>query len=244
MPVYNAGSKVTAALQSAIKKFESLVSESFEVIVVDDGSTDNTRAFLNKIKDGRVTVIGYPVNSGKGAAQIFAFGFAKADTIIFADGDMQAFPSGLRDYIDALEEADVAIASKRVPGAKVITSLKRHFLSIAFNSFVRILLSIPITDTQAGFKVFRRSALEKVLPLISVKRYAFDVELLVVAKKVCNCSIAELPANVTLTSKFRLGNMARMLVDILGIAYRLKLKHWYQNNNGISHEEYSPILRW
>ena len=63
--------------------------------------------------------------------------------------------------------------------------MTRNFLSIGFNSFVHILLSLRMNDTQAGFKVFRRSALQKILPLISVKRYAFDVELLVVATKIC-----------------------------------------------------------
>jgi dolichyl-phosphate beta-glucosyltransferase len=244
MPVYNECDEVVNAIQYAIKNFEELLSSSFELIVVDDGSTDNTRDALRAIKDERVIVVGYPRNSGKGSAQLFAFQFAKGETVIFADGDMESFPSDLQSYLDALKHADIAIASKRVPGATVTASMTRKFLSIGFNSVVRILLSLPIRDTQAGFKVFRRSALEKILPLISVKRYAFDAELLVVASEVCNYKIVELPANVELSESFRLRSIMRMMVDLLGIAYRLKLKHWYQDNHGRPHDEYRPILKW
>ncbi len=244
MPVYNEGIAVAGSIQSAIKKFETLLSSTFEMIVVDDGSTDHTRDFLRVIKDERVTVVGYPRNSGKGGAQLFAFQFAKGETVIFADGDMQAFPNDLQHYLDALQDADIAIASKRVPGARVNESIKRHFLSIGFNTFVRILLSLPVNDTNAGFKVFKRASLEKILPLISVKRYAFDVELLVVASKVCNFKIVELPATIILSSGFRFRDVMRMMIDLLGIAYRLKLKHWYQDNHNRPHDEYSPILKW
>ena len=244
MPVYNEGIEVVHSIQSAIKKFESLLSSSFELIVVDDGSNDRTRDFLRVIKDDRVSVVRQRVNSGKGGAQLFAFKYASGDIVIFADGDMQAFPKDLQHYLDALENADIAIASKRVPGAHLRASVTRNFLSIGFNSFVHVLLSLHMRDTQAGFKVFRRSALEKILPLISVKRYAFDVELLVVATKICNYKVVELPAKVDLASGFSLRNIIRMMVDLLGIAYRLKIKHWYQDNYGRPHCDYEPILRW
>lgn len=244
MPVYNEGASVVSEIQSAIKKFESLLSSSFELIVVDDGSIDDTRAVLKSIKDKRVRVVGYPMNSGKGCAQLFAFRYAKGETVIFADGDMQAFPKDLQNYLDALKDADIAIASKRVQGAQFSSTLMRNFLSIGFNNFVRLFLSLKLKDTQAGFKVFRRSALEKIVPLISVRRYAFDVELLLVATKICNFKIAELPARVELSSGFRLGHVLRMLIDILGIGYRLRVKHWYQENHNRSHDEYRPILKW
>ena len=73
------------------------------------------------IKDERVMVVGYPRNSGKGGAQLFAFQFTRGETVIFADGDMEAFPKDMQHYLDALKDADIAIASKRVPGAHVTT---------------------------------------------------------------------------------------------------------------------------
>ena len=122
--------------------------------------------------------------------------------------------------------------------------MRRNFLSIGFNNFVRFLLSLPIKDTQAGFKVLRRSALQKILPLLSVKRYAFDVELLVVATEICHYKVVELPAKVDLQGGFRLGNIIRMVIDMLGIVYRLKIKHWYQDNHKKISRRIQTYGRW
>ena len=152
-------------------------------------------------------------------------------------------PVDLNQYLAATRSCDVAIASKRVPGARVNAGVKRKFLSIGFNTFVRVMLSLPLSDTQAGFKIFRQSALQKIVPLISVKHYAFDVELLTVAK-LLKLRIVELPANVKLESNFRNKNIVRMFIDVLGIAYRLRIRHWYQRNLELRRKNYQPILRW
>ena len=82
------------------------------------------------------------------------------------------------------------------------------------------------------------------LPLISVKKYAFDVELLVVAK-LLKLKIVELPAIVTLGNGFRKRHMLRMLVDLLGISYRLRMKRWYQINIAKRKvDPYRPIMKW
>lgn len=247
MPIYNGGGDAVSSISSAIRKFESQFSSDFELIVVDDGSTDGTMESLKQgiKKDERVKLVGYPTNAGKGGALAYGFGFCTGSYVIFADGDMQAFPRNLQEYFDVLRTAHIAVASKRVEGAVVTATAQRNFLSLGFNLFVQLLLSLPLTDTQVGFKVFKRSTLEKILPLISVKRYAFDVELLVVAKKVCHFKVVELPAEVNLTSTFRFRHIMRMMIDMLGIAYRLKLKHWYQDNLASeSVNPYQPILRW
>jgi glycosyltransferase involved in cell wall biosynthesis len=243
MPVYNGGAEVADNLRFAISKFESLLP-SFQVVVVDDGSTDGTYSLLSKLKDDRVTVIGYPANMGKGHALLYGFQYATSDKVVFADGDMQASPCDLKKYLSSLDHADILVSSKRVFGARVNASATRNFLSLGFNLFVKMLLPVTVSDTQAGFKAFRRSALAKILPLVSVKKYAFDVEILVGAR-LLNMKIAELPAVVTLQDGFGKRHMFRMFVDLLGIAYRLRLKHWYQDNiarrkNG----PYKPILGW
>ncbi len=243
MPVYNLGAHVTFTIQKALQKYSS-VFDNFELVVVDDGSSDDTRASLNKIKDERVKVVGYPANGGKGNAQMFGFQFTSGEDVIFADGDMQASPSNCKQYMSALNHADIVVSSKRVPGAQINAGTKRKFLSLAFNLFVKILLPLSVSDTQAGFKAFRREALEKILPLISVKKYAFDVELLVVAK-LLKLRIVEQPIAVTLGDNFRKRHMLRMMVDLLGIAYRLRLKRWYQINIAKSvATPYKPILKW
>ncbi len=245
LPVFNEGSQIVSIVSSAIRKFESLLGSNFELVIVDDGSTDGTRTLLDRMKkDDRIKVVGYPTNVGKGNALMFGFQFTTADKVIFADGDMHASPHDFQEYLSALDNADVVVSSKRVEGARVSASTKRNFLSLGFNLFVKMLLPVTVSDTQAGFKAFSRKALARILPLISVKKYAFDVELLVVAK-LLSLRIAELPATVVLTDGFRKRHMLRMFVDLLGIAYRLRLKHWYQDNvQEITREAYTPLIKW
>jgi hypothetical protein len=97
--------------------------------------------------------------------------------------------------------------------------------------------------TQAGFKVFRRTALQRIIPLLSVKRYAFDAELLTVAN-LLGMKIVEIPAFVKLESRFRSGNIMRMFVDVLGIAFRLRIRRWYQRNLDGRNGKYKPFLNW
>lgn len=243
MPVYNVGKEVRHLIEQALDRY-SLEFGSFELIAVDDGSTDGTFEALKSIDDERLKVVRYPLNQGKGSALIFGFGFSVADKVIFADGDMQALPHDSDLYISALENADIAVSSKRVLGTRVNAGVKRKFLSIGFNTLVKLLLPVSVSDTQAGFKAFRRKALDRVLPLVSVRKYAFDVEVLVVAK-LLNLKVVELPINITLGSDFRNKHILRMMVDILGIAYRLRIKRWYHLNLAIEeHVTYDPILKW
>ena len=245
LPVFNEGSEIASVISLALRKFESLLDSNFELIVVDDGSTDGTRTMLDRMKqDDRVKVVGYSSNTGKGNALMFGFQFTTADLVIFADGDMHASPNNFQECLLALGNADIVVSSKRVPGARISASAKRNFLSLGFNLFVKMLLPVTVSDTQAGFKAFRRKALARILPLISVKKYAFDVELLVVAR-LLNLKIAELPAVVVLPNGFRKRHMLRMFVDLLGITYRLRLKHWYQDNIAKRKPSlYKPIMKW
>src|SRR5579875_208819 len=242
MPIYNGGLAAGEKVLAAVKKWESL-TDDFEIIVVDDGSTDSTHKALSAIRDERVNFVSYAPNKGKGAAILHGFKYVRGNIVIFADGDLEALPIYFKDYIQTLDEADIVVASKRARGAQVYAGSKRKFLSAVFNTFVKILLPISVSDTQAGFKVFRRSALDRILPLISVKRYAFDVELLAMAK-LLNLKVAELPAKVSLGSDFDAQEILRMLLDLLGIAYRYRIRCWYQKSIVASNEEaYAPLLR-
>ncbi len=147
------------------------------------------------------------------------------------------------NYVDALETADFVIGSKRHPLSTVRTPTMRRFLSLGFNILERLLTGVNATDTQAGLKAARSSALYQVLPLLSVKRYAFDAELLAVAS-LFNFKIKELPVNIDLKATFSARQVFRMLIDLLGIAYRLRIKRWYQTNKASMSDTYTPIIQW
>ena len=105
--------------------------------------------------------------------------------------------------------------------------VSRRILSEVFNGLVRFLTGVPLKDTQSGLKAMRKSAFIDVFPRLAVKRYAFDVELLAVAN-LYGLKVVEMPVNIKLDAKFKPKEMVHMFIDLLGIAYRLRVIHWYQ----------------
>lgn len=83
----------------------------------------------------------------------------------------------------------------------------------------------------------------RIMQLVSVRRYAFDVEVLTVAA-LLKMRIVELPVKIRVGNMFSLRHVVRMFVDLLGIAYRLRVIHWYQTNLHNSQASYSPIIKW
>ena len=130
-------------------------------------------------------------------------------------------------YIEALKDGDIVIASKRHPQSQVEAPIFRRFLSYGFNGLVKLLTGVPLKDTQSGLKAMRKNAFMKIFPRLVVKRYAFDVELLAVANHY-GLKIVEMPVRIKLDTSFKTAQIWRMFVDLLGIAYRLRITHWYQ----------------
>lgn len=242
LPIYNHGREAAPKIRAWARSNE-LILPAFEVVIVDDGSVDDTYRALKELDLPNLRILRTDKNSGKGAALSYGVKHSEAEIVIFADGDLQILPRNFADFLNALRHAQIAIASKRTQGSSVRAGTKRKMLSVGFNCIVKLLLSLSINDTQAGFKVFEKSALERIIPYLSVKKYAFDVELLVVAD-LLEMKIEELPAFVELESSFQVRNIIRMFVDLLGITYRLRVKRWYQYNLHRSPKPYKPILEW
>jgi hypothetical protein len=151
----------------------------------------------------------------------------KGDVVVFADSDMDIDLGTVSKYVDALEHGDIVVATKWHPDSMVDMSLTRRVLSHGFNVLVRILAGANLKDTQVGLKVMKKSAFANIFPRLCVKRYAFDVELLAVAS-LYGLRIVRMPAQLRIRKSFRLKEMFKMFQDLLGIAYRLRVLHWYQ----------------
>jgi len=201
----------------------------YEVVVVDDGSQDKT--FLKALKyakrNGHVKVIRYPTNEGKGHAIKTGFMQTSGDIVAFIDGDMEVDVNTISKYVSALDDADIAIATKWHPNSALSMSLGRKLLSRTFNVMVRLLVGFNLKDTQVGLKVIKRTAIKDIFPRLAVKRYAFDVELLAVAH-FYGLRIVELPVRLAVRAPFKAKDAWCMFVDLLGIAYRLRVIRWYQ----------------
>ncbi|HVP16459.1 MAG TPA: hypothetical protein VMT42_03740, partial [candidate division Zixibacteria bacterium] len=106
---------------------------------------------------------------------------------------------------------------------------KRKVLSFGFNALSRLLTGIKLRDTQTGLKAFRRTVFERMAPKFLVERYAFDLEMM----SACNHAgfkIVELPVNVHVESMVGFKEILRMSRDMVEVAYRLRVKKYYQRN--------------
>jgi glycosyltransferase involved in cell wall biosynthesis len=219
-------------IENTLGSIDAFIEEKhlpYEIVVVDDGSLDKTfdNAMRYAKRNNHVKVLTYPQNVGKGYAVRTGFMQAVGNVVVFTDGDMEIDLKNISKYLEALKTGDIVIASKRHSNSCVDSPASRRILSETFNSLVRLLTGIPLKDTQSGLKAMRKSAFIEIFPKLAVKRYAFDVELLAVAN-LYGLKVVEMPVNIKLNATFKLQNMWHMFVDLLGIAYRLRVVHWYQ----------------
>jgi len=203
----------------------------YEVIVVSDGNTDNTASEAERVGSPQVKVLAYAVNEGKGFALMHGVAEATGDLIAFIDADMELDPAGLGSFvtIQRATGCDVVVGSKRHPDSQVSYPALRRFQSWMYQQLIRILFRLDVKDTQTGLKLFRGLVLKDVIPLLAVKRFAFDLELLVVARKLGYRRIVEAPIKLdyrfeTTTSP---GAVYRALWDTAAIFYRLHFVRYY-----------------
>jgi len=228
IPAYNEEGLIEDALGTLDEAVKSKKLQ-YEIVVVDDGSKDKTlsKAMTYASKNGHVKVVSYTKNLGKGYAVKKGFMQAVGEVVIFVDSDLDINLKGISRYVEALRHGDIVIASKWHPQSVVEMPLVRRLLSRGFNLLVRLLTGARLRDTQVGLKAMKKSALKEVFPRLSVERYAFDVELLIVAN-LYGLKVVEMPVNLQVQTLFSLREMCRMFIDLLGIAYRLRVTHWYR----------------
>ncbi len=157
---------------------------SVDLLVVDDNSPDGTGALADELAaaDPAVHVLHRPGKAGLGAAYLAGFAWALDagyDVVGEMDADGSHQPEQLHRLLEALLDADLVIGSRWIPGGSVVNwPLRREALSRGGNLYVRVLLGISIKDATAGFRVFRRSALEKIdLASVQSTGYVFQTDL-------------------------------------------------------------------
>jgi len=156
------------------------------IIVVDDGSTDGTADLATDLLSAfpRTALVRLGTNQGKGAAIRAGVALVRSPVVAFTDADMAMDPAQLPALLDGLGESELSIADRTLPGARAEgPHLRRQLASWASNRVVRALTGLPYPDTQCGFKAFRTPAARLLFHCSVVDRFAFDVGLLVWAKR-------------------------------------------------------------
>jgi glycosyltransferase involved in cell wall biosynthesis len=235
VPVYNGGDEIlenVGVVQQVLA--DRLAGQEVEIIVVSDGSIDDTaERLLSARRDAGLRVIHYDRNLGKGYAVKAGALASHGAWIALVDADLDVDPAAIPAYLEVAqrEQLHFAIGSKRHPDSTVHYPWSRRVASRCYQLLNRLLFQLDVRDTQVGLKVFSRSVVDEVLPLLLVKRFAFDLELLAVAAALGYRRVRELPVKLDYRfsgSELRSRAVVRALCDTAAIFYRLRILHTYQ----------------
>jgi len=193
-----------------------------EIIVVCNGCTDDTPNIAGGLcaTYSQIRALCFEEKMGKGGAIIEGFRVAEGDAVGFVDADESVEPGDVKRMLDALENADGVIASRRLKDSRILIKqpLKRRAASRLFNMIVRVMFGLNLRDTQCGAKVFRKEAIRDVLGSLNTKGFEFDVELLWKLKN-RGYKIIEFPVTWKHSegSTFSLANAPKMFFSLLKV---------------------------
>jgi dolichyl-phosphate beta-glucosyltransferase len=230
VPAYNE----EARIQGTLAKLAAYLEKNFpvfEIIVIDDGSTDATPEKVRQAaaENGRVVLHSLPGNRGKGFAVRTGMMLAKGDAVLFTDADLSTPVEEIAMALTELRRGfPVVIASRRHPQSIIARhqSWARELIGRGFNKLIRAFFSLPFRDTQCGFKCFTGAAAKAIFARATIDTFSFDVEVLMIATAL-GYSIKEIPVHWTNAS----GSKVRPLRDTATISrelvnlYRNAAKH-------------------
>lgn len=179
LPTYNEEGNIEGVVAQT-KKALVKVASKWEIIIVEDGSSDNTPVIADKIakSDKRIRVIHHKPNRGYGGALKTGFGAAKYEWVAFIDSDGQFDFGEINKFIAKKDEADLVLGYRK----KRADSLMRKIFTFGWALIARILLGLSARDYSCGFKMIKKSVYEAVLPLVGEEKVT-QIEMLVKAKR-------------------------------------------------------------
>ena len=232
LPCHNAAGGLRAVVEGLLQQLDEV--GSYELIIVSDGSTDETVSTAHSFGSDRVRVIEYPLREGKGHALRVGLREARGEYVAFCDADgdiaVEALPSFLT--LMRLYDPDVVLGSKRHPLSDVYYPPLRRLLSWTYHKLTRLLFRVNVHDTQTGLKLIRRDVLAAVLPRMLEKRYAFDLEFLVVARSLGFARVFEAPVRIDYRFASHVDPRATLGIglDTLAIFYRHYILDTYRGD--------------
>lgn len=187
IPAFNEKARLGATLDEVVRSIQDNGWKA-EVIVVDDGSTDNTADIVKTFaaKNSFIRLLANPQNCGKGYSVRNGMLHAAGEIVLFTDADLSSPIDEAPRLFKAIHEgADIAIGSRWLASSRqtIQQPLYRQFFGRCFNLVTRLIMRLPYADTQCGFKAFTRPAAQTVFQLQRIQRWGFDPEILYIARK-------------------------------------------------------------
>lgn len=227
IPAFNEQFRIGQSL-SSIAGYLKSVSYDYEVIVVDDGSSDQTQQIVQQFSSHfkHLKIVALPKNMGKGRAVQLGMQQAVGRYRLFMDADNSVSISHLDCFVQALQNgADIAVGSIAIQNAHVEDNgmWYRRWLGQAAKRIIQYVTQVGVKDTQRGFKLFTASAADRLFPKLSISGFGFDIELLVMAK-FQGMVIRELPVTWINAggSKVNLSSYVSTFCELL----RIRLNMW------------------
>jgi dolichyl-phosphate beta-glucosyltransferase len=227
IPAYNEALRLPQTLDR-LDAFLGKQAYTAEVIVVDDGSRDRTQEVVRAHRfqaPVRLRLLANARNRGKGASVRRGVAAARGEFVLFTDADLSTPIAAVQALFAALEKgADVALGSRAVPGAQVLTHQPkyRELMGKTFNRFVQGVILPGLHDTQCGFKLFRGAAARRIFRRLTTPRFGFDVEVLYLARR-AKLTLAEVPVewrNSPASTVSPLKDSLTMFADLFRIRWR------------------------
>jgi glycosyltransferase involved in cell wall biosynthesis len=225
VPAYNEENSIIEAMNriSDVLRMEEIL---YEIIVVDDGSTDRTVAVLNLAELNNVRVVKNDTNIGKGSALRLGTTYASGKYLAFHDADLDLHPEALVGFFKMMEstKADGVVGSKVHPDSSVHYPISRRVMSRGFRLLIRGFFDLRISDTQTGVKIFKREKVSPVVNSVETNGFGFDLELLV---RMHQLGMKVLEGPISLDYQFKssvgistIGTMFKDLFRLRKIVYR------------------------
>lgn len=186
VPAYNEEKRIGKTLNALCSYMETAFpSGDYEILAVDDGSSDRTAEVISAHKGKNLHLLGYTPNRGKGGAVKYGVAHAKGDIILFTDADLPYPPENIKKAAElfASQNYDVILGNRENSENGKKYPWYRSLMSRGFSLLVDSVLHLHVPDTQCGFKCFRRDCAESIFAASTLTGWGFDVELIFLAKK-------------------------------------------------------------